>query len=343
MAAAVAAFFNRSRFRHGRSRKREIAGMRTIQIAAASRLHFGLLAPNDGCERRFGGVGVMIETPSVRLSVSGSKQFLVEGAGGDRVCEFAARWAASRGDAAPPACRIVIESLPRMHAGLGVGTQLGLCVARTLNEFVGESPASPAELARSVGRGERSAVGTYGFFYGGLIAEQGKSVDDQLAPLDFQLALPDPWRWLLVCPRDGGGLHGNQEQRAFSEMRGHASSSVGELLSEMHDRLLPAARRGDFVGFSASIYRFGYQSGLNFATVQGGAYNGPRLHQIVETIRTLGVEGVGQSSWGPTIFALCPDDSAAHELADRLPQLLADSDVTIAATWNHGARVHCTD
>src|SRR5262245_43321088 len=108
--------------------------MRTIQITAGSRLHFGLLAPSAGHLRRFGGVGVMIDSPSTCLSISAATEFSVEGAGADRVREFALRWATSRGDSALPNCRIVVQSLPRMHAGLGVGTQLGLSVARILNE-----------------------------------------------------------------------------------------------------------------------------------------------------------------------------------------------------------------
>jgi beta-RFAP synthase len=281
----------------------------------------------------------MIEFPHVKLSVVASDRFEVEGPGKERVEEFARRWAAWRGDAFPPPCRMVIESLPRMHAGLGVGSQLGLSVARALNEFVGDRSSSPETLARSVGRGERSAVGTYGFFYGGLIAEFGKSADDQLAPLEVRLDLPPSWRWLMVCPTDQGGLHGTQEQSAFADMRDPASDFASQLLEEVQKRLLPAARQGSFADFSASLYRFGYYSGLSFASVQGGAYNGPRLSQIVESIRQLGIEGVGQSSWGPTIFALCPDEAAAQTLARQLRVTMNDCDVSITATCNHGARI----
>jgi predicted sugar kinase len=182
-------------------------------------------------------------------------------------------------------------------------------------------------------------VGTYGFFQGGLIAELGKSAGDQVAPFDARLALPSAWRWVLVCPRDSGGLHGVSEQQAFAEMRDPTRDVAEQLLAEMHDRLLPAARRGDFAEFSSSLHDFGYQAGSMFALVQGSAYNGPRLQQIVAAIRALGVEGVGQSSWGPTIFALCENDVAARELAERIRPSVPDSDVMIAATCNHGASV----
>jgi beta-ribofuranosylaminobenzene 5'-phosphate synthase len=111
----------------------------------------------------------------------------------------------------------------------------------------------------------------------------------------------------------------------------------------MQEMLIPAARRGDFAAFSSSLYHFGYQSGLSFASIQGGAYNGPRLQQIVETIQSLGITGVGQSSWGPTIFALCPDELSARVLAEQLRRTISDADITITATANHGARlIYCT-
>jgi beta-RFAP synthase len=233
---------------------------------------------------------------------------------------------------------MVVESLPRMHAGLGVGTQLGLSVSRLLNEFVRSTPVSPADLAASAGRGQRSAVGTYGFFHGGLIAETGKSAEP-LAPLAAHIRLPESWRWLLVIPHGQEGLHGSEESRVFAKMCDPVSDFAQGLSVEVHERLLPAGRRGDYAEFSASLYRFGHRSGLSFAAVQGGAYNGPRLQQIVERIRELGIKGVGQSSWGPTIFALCPNEDTAQSVANQIRPSVSDADVLITATCNHGACV----
>lgn len=311
--------------------------MRTIQITAASRLHFGLLAPMEGPSRRFGGAGVMIESPGLRVSIQEAPSFEVTGLGADRASEFAARWRIARRCSSPPPCRVVVEALPKMHTGLGVGTQLALAIARGLDAFVGAPPASPIELARSVGRGERSAVGTYGFFYGGLIVEPGKAAEEDIAPLELHLPLPAEWRWLLVCPRTEGGLHGTQERLAFAGMQGDARALTHALTAEMKESLIPAAKQGDFAEFSASLYRYGFQSGLGFAAIQGGPYNGPVLQRLVEEIRSLGIEGVAQSSWGPTIFALCRDEPTARSIAVRLALTVPDADMTITASCNHGA------
>jgi beta-ribofuranosylaminobenzene 5'-phosphate synthase len=61
----------------------------------------------------------------------------------------------------------------------------------------------------------------------------------------------------------------------------------------------------------------------------------------VEAVRRFGVQGVGQSSWGPTVFAILPNAAAANTLVDQLSTLseLAGTTYTIAAADNRGAIV----
>ena len=123
----------------------------------------------------------MIDQPGLRLRIEPAAGFSTEGHFVDRVSEFALRWTRFHRLIAPPSCRITVRSAPRQHVGLGVGTQLGMSVAAGLCCFVGYQVPSPDELAMSVGRGKRSAIGTYGFATGGLLAE---------LLLDLDLAAP---------------------------------------------------------------------------------------------------------------------------------------------------------
>ena len=55
-----------------------------------------------------------------------------------------------------------------------------------------------------------------------------------------------------------------------------------------------------------------------FAPAQGGRYASPAVAAVVARLRARGVRGVGQSSWGPTVFAVVrrPEAEAlAQELA----------------------------
>ena len=313
--------------------------MRWLRITAPSRLHFGLIAAGVGPGRRYGGAGVMIAPPSLELQLKPAEAFSAIGPAADRVREFAQRWSVFQGRESLPLCRISVERLPAMHAGLGVGTQLGLSVAKILNAFEGVETEVPAMLAASVGRGERSAVGTYGFFGGGLIAEQGKKKSDGLAPLEDRVALPPAWRWVLVRPENAAGLSGDAERQVFSTLQAPQPASGDTLRHLLQHRLLPAARAGDFDSFSRALYEFGYQSGMSFAPIQGGPYNGPRLANLVTSIRSLGAIGVGQSSWGPTLFALCENADRAAELVAELRPQADGAELLIAETAAHGAEL----
>ena len=61
--------------------------------------------------------------------------------------------------------------------------------------------------------------------------------------------------------------------------------------------------------------------GESFAAVQGGCYVDPQMAALVEWARAAGIRGVGQSSWGPTIWMLVPNaavaDSVAADVAAR--------------------------
>lgn len=313
---------------------------RLVHVAAPSRLHFGLWSLASTAGRQFGGVGAMVERPGLELTIRPSERLEATGSLAQRAIAFARSWAEFH--AAPlPACHIKITSAPPQHAGLGTGTQLGLAVAAGLNAFCGLPSARPQELALAVGRGLRSAVGTYGFVLGGLIVEQGKLPGEPISPLDCRIGLPADWRFVLVRPIGLSGLAGDDESAAIASLPAIPSHVTQQLIAEARDHLVPAAATGDFAQFADSLYRYGNLSGQCFAARQGGPYNGPVLTRLVEQIRGLGAAGVGQSSWGPTLFVAQPCQAAAHALVRQLERLsdLPPLDVLITPPANAAARI----
>ncbi len=310
-----------------------------VQVTAPSRLHFGLLSFGHDTRRQFGGIGLMIDHPAIRLRITRASHFVIDSQVSDagktvpqrddrellarRVREFVRRWVRFHGQAELPACRILIEDAPPQHVGLGTGTQLALSVAAGLNAMHRIEKTTAVELAMSVGRGLRSAVGTYGFVQGGLIVERGKLPGEPIAPLDCRLELPAPWCVVLVQPEVSSGLSGPAEQQAFAKLPPVPVNTTEQLVDEIRLCTVPAAASGDFEAFSESVYRYGRLAGQCFASIQGGPYNGPYLQRLVDTIRALDVRGVGQSSWGPTLFALLPDNEAAERFQRRLRETLA--------------------
>ncbi len=324
---------------------------RVIRVTTPSRLHFGLfsIGPFDAAAdegnaeptRRFGGVGAMISRPGISLTIKNSRSLEATGPLAKRAVQFARRVGSKIGLKTDPACRIDIVSASREHIGLGTGTQLGLAVALGIQALYGRLPGMPADQARFSGRGERSAIGTHGFAMGGLLVEAGKRSAEEISPLVARVEMPSAWRFLLLLPTSGVGIHGDEERRAFAQLPDVPRSITAELTHEALLHLLPAAAEGDFASFSRSLFRFGHTAGNCFAAAQHGAFHSRRAAELIATLGRAGVEGVGQSSWGPTLFALLPDEPAAETVANQLRSQadLHDYECVVAAPDNQGAQL----
>lgn len=294
-----------------------------IRVAAASRLHFGLFAPpaeggshGPGAEgrpegqpaapaRRFGGVGLMIDQPGVQATVRPAEAWSSSGPSSARALTLAQRFMASLpGDNERP-FDIAIQGCAPEHVGLGTGTQLGLTVARALATATGHGDWDAVELARRTGRGLRSSIGIHGFEHGGFLVEGGKTTD-AVSPLLVRRSFPDDWRVLLIVPRGRQGAHGALERDAFAEL---AQRERDLRRTEILCRLallgmLPALVDQDLPAFGESLYEFNRRAGEWFLPWQGGVYADSAIADRIDWLRRHGVRGVGQSSWGPAVFAV---------------------------------------
>ncbi|HVT28742.1 MAG TPA: hypothetical protein VHE81_12075, partial [Lacipirellulaceae bacterium] len=239
-----------------------------------------------------------------------------------------------------PACEIAVESPPN-HVGLGVGTQLALAVAAGLRRFFGLADVSVEEFAMAVGRGARSAVGTYGFKQGGLIVDAGKIAGETMGRLCRRVELPDGWRFVLVCRKDARGLAGSSESGAFARLPPVPLEVTDELWAITREQMLPAVEQQDCGMFGESVYRFGRLAGESFSAVQGGPFANAEIARLVKSIRDFGVPGVGQSSWGPMVFAVTENEEEARRLVEWLGRTRDGIayEITVARPNNTGAEV----
>ncbi|MDX1681661.1 MAG: hypothetical protein R3336_00945, partial [Phycisphaeraceae bacterium] len=107
----------------------------------------------------------------------------------------------------------------------------------------------------------------------------------------------------------------------------------------------PALAESDLDGFGEALYRLQQTVGSCFKAAQGGIYADEQLAEIVAWCRREGVRGVGQSSWGPTLYAVVGSESEAEGLADRLAKqfdLNAGEEVWVTRADNQGARITAT-
>jgi len=315
---------------------------RAVVVTTGSRLHFGLFAHGKSGRREFGGVGVMIDQPGfiVRGSVARFDQIVCAADWRLRIETVVARLRDRHSPVATlgPLSLELLQSFPA-HSGLGSGTQLAMAVAKVASVLAGEHEVAAEELARRSGRGLRSALGLYGFQHGGLMVEAGKTAPDEISPLVARVDLPAPWRFVLARPRRMTGLSGIEEAGGFSRLAPMPMRTTDRLCRIALMEILPAAMAHDYSAASESIGQFGRLVGEYFAPVQGGVFADERIRRIADLLAARNIRGVGQSSWGPTLFILCPDIDFARSLLDELaPQPEgADCEFQIAAPLNRGA------
>jgi len=281
---------------------------------------------------------MMVDRPRVVVELSKSSQWSARGPAGQRAMAWARRALENFQPTSELALNIQVSQCPIPHTGLGTGTQLALAVA-TAVRAVCDLPGLPVQdIASVMGRGQRSAVGSYGFYSGGLILEMGQDTAGTLGKLSRRIALPDDWQILLITPQTEHGCHGRLETEAFGQLGTMPRATTDRLLELATGQIVKAAQRNDSATFDQAIYQYGLLSGESFHPVQGGPFASEAIAQRIKILRDLGICGVGQSSWGPTIYALVRDGSPDALIADlsAKPEF-ADCDFQITAPDNRGA------
>lgn len=323
---------------------------RLLELSTGCRLHFGLLELAAGQPNRYGGLGLMLEAPKLRLrlvpdAAHASAQRVAPGLASSvelqRRIQLAQHHALSaivsqRGHADAPSLGShrmpgVIEVLecPPLHSGLGVGTQLGTAVAQLTALALDEQFASRnahatnvAQLAWLSGRGKRSAIGLHGFLHGGLVRDlgydQANSSPHDVRPVQTTgVRLPPDWMVVLCCSWGPGDVHGTLEDQLIDRAAARANPARERMLA-LSEAALAAAQGDDFNAFVQVLDEYMELASRLFADVQSGRYRDTHTANRVEQMKTVGLRGVGQSSWGPTVFGFAPNEQRAQAAADQL-------------------------
>jgi beta-ribofuranosylaminobenzene 5'-phosphate synthase len=310
-----------------------------VFVETPARLHFGVLDLRGQLGRCFGGLGAAIPSPSLLLEAAPGDRVRAEGPEAERAVEFARRFLKDRGLAGGVHLRIH-RAIPA-HSGLGSGTQLGLAVGRAVAELHGLS-VHPVDLARSTGRGRRSAIGTWAFAEGGFIVEGGRRPGTvaPLAPLLGRYTVPSEWRYVVAVPRGGRGLSGEAEARAFEQLPLPLEGEPERVAHLVLMQLLPALVEDDLPSFGQALSSIQRITGAWFAPQQGGVFAPGLTEELIALMARSGAAGVGQSSWGPAAYGLVGSAAAAGDLATEVRHFLGDrGDVFEGAFAPRGARV----
>ncbi len=297
-----------------------MSGQGSVFVEAAARLHFGVLDLRGELGRRFGGMGAAVPEPSLVLEVAPDDALSAQGPDADRATAFAQRFLAHH--RLTGGARLTVHRSIPAHSGLGSGTQLGLAVGRALAELHGLS-TTPVTLARAMGRGRRSAIGTWTFALGGFIVEGGRRPGTHdIAPLLARYTMPEDWRCVVAVPDGAPGLSGEAEAAAFAQLPPPPEREVERVAHLVLMQLLPALVEGELESFGAALTEVQRVTGAWFAPQQGGTFAPGSSATLVRRLAEWGAAGVGQSSWGPAVYGLVGSAAEARELAARAAELV---------------------
>ncbi len=296
---------------------------RSILVTAPARIHCGLLSVGSSLPVNFGGCGLMVEQPptQVRLSL---------GSPGISCPEYLREKVEAVRDrclAIPELSELPVSlevlSQPPQHSGFGSGTQLAFAIAAGWLTLSGRKNLKPEELAILLGRGGRSAIGTFGFFQGGFLIDRGVTTERPISPLALRVDFPN-WPIIIVSFPQLSGLHGVRELQAFDRI---VSTTMEERIAMeelLNHEVVPALFANDIKKFSAAIYEFGTRSGNYYREFQKGTFHSPQVAVVAEWFREQGVPGVVQSSWGPTLTAFVETKAEADLVVDKLEKRFGD-------------------
>ncbi len=325
------------------------ASTHAVRVRAPGRLHLGFLDPAGTLGRRFGSLGLVIggfET-EIELLAAADGQDHVEADGAAAQAEarrvMAHLGALRERSGLPDPLHVRLHRVLPAHAGFGSGTQLALAVGRAFATWHGIEASTP-QLAQWLGRGLRSGVGIAGFDQGGLLLDGGPGPGGAPAPLLARLELPAAWRVIVVLDPRAQGLFGAEEKQALAALAPLPAAAAAELCHRVLMQVLPGAADGDFPAFARGLTQMQRLLGAHFAPVQrGSAYASAavaRAMQAIEQAAGDGGAGTGQSSWGPTAFALVPSaESAAELIAAAAGAIDPALQLQVVAPRNTGATV----
>jgi beta-ribofuranosylaminobenzene 5'-phosphate synthase len=320
-----------------------------VSVVAPARLHLGFIDLSGSRGRRFGSVGLTISELETQVTAQAANLNSLNSVSGSqlsinhRAMDYL--HALQAAGCLPQAVALQVEQRAPEHAGFGSGTQLALAVARAVKELFA-LPHSLAELAHKLARGARSGVGVAAFEQGGFLVdgghavdEAGKTLDDTPPPLLSRMAFPEQWRVLLILDTQHKGLHGDAERAAFAALPGFARADAERLAHAVLMQALPALAEENLSAFGAAITELQQVVGDYFAPAQGGRYASVAVAAVLGELAKTGVAGYGQSSWGPTGFALFASAQEAEQQRAALTTLHPQLQFQIVSGRNSGALV----
>lgn len=310
---------------------------KSIQITTSARLHMGFLDLNGGAGRWFGSLGVSLKAPETKVVVARGKQLF--DAQLPEYVEKLKQTMVQHLNLEDEVSVRVDTQIPR-HAGLGSGTQMALSVGVGISRLFGLD-LTLEEIASIAERGLRSGIGVGAFSTGGVLLDGGRGKNTTIPPIMARYAFPKAWRILLIFDQSDVGVHGQAEKIAFKQLKPASTVETQAVCHAILMQALPALIEQDLMRFGQAVAKMQAYTGDYFAPIQDGRYASKTVTKVLNFLMREGVDCVGQSSWGPTGFAIFESQSVAEQHLTTLKATFQQEslDWLICEANNQGASV----
>jgi len=312
----------------------------SVTVTSPSRLHFTLIDLNGELGRVDAGIGVALNEPSLKIRVY-------------RIDSESESETENPVEVLPILKRImeriepelnhsykveILRALPH-HVGLGSRTQLSLSVAKAIS-VLEHRDFTTHELAKLVGRGGTSGIGTAAFDHGGFILDGGhlfrrgggagvkhsflpsSASEVPPPPVIFQHPLPEDWFFVLAIPHVKRGAHGSEEIEIFRRNCPIRATEVEKLCRLILMRILPSVIEKDIYTFGESLSMI---QQIGFKKIEVGLQH-HIIRELFDFFATHAL-GYGMSSFGPTTYGIVKGESRARELAQHTYEFMAERHV----------------
>ena len=333
----------------------------SVLITSPGRLHLSLIDMNGELGRVDGGIGMALNEPSLAIEASLVNKKTEEKENPDEVVSILRR---IRNRIEPGLCGYysikILKKLPS-HAGLGSRTQLSLSIAKAISVLENRN-YNAVELARLVGRGGTSGIGTAAFDNGGFILDGGhvfrksegeKGIENEELiktsflpssasrvlppPVIFQHPLPEDWFFVLAIPVVQRGAHGTDEIEIFNQHCPINREEVGKICRIVLMRLLPSLLEKDIATFAESLTMLQWigfkkiEVELQHDIIKKGLFNFFATHAL----------GYGMSSFGPATYAVVEGQGTAKGLAVATKEFLDENGIHALVCYSNANNKGC--
>ncbi len=334
--------------------------IKSINMKSPSRLHFTLIDMNGKYSGRVdGGVGLAIKDPFTSIVVhprSDNIIFINQKTDDDQlypelITEITSAVKQIQCNYSLKGVSIDIEKTIPAHSGFGSKTQTLLSASVAYCRMYGVTTIV-RDICKLIGRGGTSGIGVEVFNSGGFVVDCGhpfylknytfrpSSASKSLPPATLlgQYKFPD-WPILIVTPR-GRHIYGAEEQRLFDAICPIPLTDVQTCTHVVLMMLIPAVIEGDLETFCKGIDALQALAWKQFEIESQDAV----VIKIMKELKNLEINGIGMSSWGPTIFAfgLPLIRGEPHDLLRQVRSLLdinGGGDCFVTQAQNGGAMI----